>query len=52
VTAIREVEGHMLSGGKPGPVTRRLQQTFNEAVRGERPEYRKWLSFVRQPVAS
>jgi branched-chain amino acid aminotransferase len=52
VTAIREVDGHMLSGGKPGPVTRRLQQTFNEAVRGERPEYRKWLSFVRQPVAS
>jgi branched-chain amino acid aminotransferase len=52
VTAIREVDGHVLSGGKPGPVTRRLQQTFNEAVRGERPEYRKWLSFVRQPVAS
>ena len=52
VTAIREVDGHILSGGKPGPVTRRLQQTFNEAVRGERPEYRKWLSFVRQPVAS
>jgi branched-chain amino acid aminotransferase len=52
VTAIREVDGHVLSGGKPGPVTRRLQQAFNEAVRGERPEYRKWLSFVRQPVAS
>ncbi len=52
VTAIREVDGHILSGGKPGPVTRRLQQTFNEVVRGERPEYRKWLSFVRQPVAS
>jgi branched-chain amino acid aminotransferase len=52
VTAIREVDGHILSGGKPGPVTRRLQQTFNEAVRGQRPEYRKWLSFVRQPVTS
>jgi branched-chain amino acid aminotransferase len=52
VTAIREVDGHILSGGKPGPVTRRIQQTFNEAVRGKRPEYRKWLSFVRQPVTS
>src|SRR5882762_2019830 len=38
VTAIREVDGHILSGGKPGPVTRRLQQTFNEAVRGQLPQ--------------
>ena len=52
VTAIREVDGHIMSGGKPGAITRRIQQTFNEAVRGQRPEYRKWLSFVRQPVAS
>jgi branched-chain amino acid aminotransferase len=51
VTAIREVDGRV-SGGKPGPVTRRIQQTFNEAVRGQRAEYRKWLSFVRQPVTS
>jgi branched-chain amino acid aminotransferase len=52
VTAIREVDGRVMSGGKPGPVTRRIQQTFNEAVRGQRAEYRKWLSFVRQPVTS
>jgi branched-chain amino acid aminotransferase len=52
VTAIREVDGHIMSGGKPGAVTRRIQQTFNEAVRGQRREYRKWLSFVRQPVTS
>jgi branched-chain amino acid aminotransferase len=52
VTAIREVDGHIISGGKPGAITRRIQQTFNEAVRGQRPEYRKWLSFVRQPVTS
>jgi len=52
VTAIREVDGHVMSGGKPGAVTRRIQATFNEAVRGQRPEYRKWLSFVRQTVTS
>jgi branched-chain amino acid aminotransferase len=52
VTGIREVDGHVMSGGKPGPVTRRIQETFNEAVRGQRPEYRKWLSFVRQTVTS
>jgi len=50
VTAIREIDGHVVSGGKPGPVTRRIQETFNQAVRGQLPQYRKWLSFVRQEV--
>jgi branched-chain amino acid aminotransferase len=51
VTRIREVDGHPIGDGKLGPVTRRIQDTFNQAVRGELPQYRKWLSFVRQPVA-
>ena len=34
----------------PAPVTRRIQETFNQAVRGQLPQYRRWLSFVRQPV--
>ena len=46
VTAIREVDGRVMSGGKPGPVTRRIQETFNQAVRGQLPQYRRWLSFV------
>jgi branched-chain amino acid aminotransferase len=50
VTAIREVDGRLMSGGKPGTITRRIQDTFNQAVRGELPQYRQWLSFVRQPV--
>jgi branched-chain amino acid aminotransferase len=50
VTAIREVDGRIMSGGKPGPVTRRIQDTFNQAVRGQLPQYRRWLSFVRQEV--
>jgi branched-chain amino acid aminotransferase len=50
VTAIREVDGHTISGGKPGPITRRIQDTFNAVVRGQRPEYRRWLSFARQAV--
>jgi len=51
VTRIREVDGHTIGDGKLGPVTRRIQDTFNQAVRGQLPQYRKWLSFVRQPVA-
>jgi len=50
VTAIREIDSHVVSGGKPGPVTRRIQETFNQAVRGELPQYRHWLAFVRQEV--
>jgi branched-chain amino acid aminotransferase len=52
VTAIREVDGRVIGDGKPGPVTRRIQDTFNQAVRGQLPQYRRWLSFVRQTVAS
>jgi len=52
VTAIREVDGRVIGDGKPGPLTRRIQETFNQAVRGQLPQYRRWLSFVRQTVAS
>jgi branched-chain amino acid aminotransferase len=50
VTAIREVDGRVIGDGKPGAVTRRIQETFNQAVRGELKQYRRWLSFVRQEV--
>lgn len=52
VTPIREVDGRVISEGKPGPITRRIQDTFNQAVRGQLPQYRQWLSFVRQAVTS
>jgi len=52
VTRIREVDGTVIGDGKLGPVTRRIQDTFNQAVRGQLPQYRRWLSFVRQPVSS
>jgi branched-chain amino acid aminotransferase len=50
VTPIREVDGHVLCEGKPGPITSRIQDTFNAAVRAQRPEYRRWLAFARQEV--
>src|SRR5438094_3480117 len=52
VTAIREIDGRTIGDGKPGPVTRRIQETFNRVVRGQVPQYRRWLSFVRQPVST
>ena len=50
VTSIREVDGRSIGDGSIGPITRRIQETFNQAVRGQLPPYRRWLSFVRQPV--
>jgi branched-chain amino acid aminotransferase len=50
VTPIREVDGTLISGGRPGPVTLKLQETFNAAVRGQNPEYHQWLHFVGSSV--
>ena len=52
VTRIREVDGRVVGDGTLGAITRRIQDTFNQAVRGQLPQYRKWLSFVRQPVSA
>lgn len=46
VTPIREVDGRVYGDGQPGPLTRRIQQTFFDAVHGRLPQYRSWLSFV------
>src|SRR5713226_1117480 len=47
VTPIREIDGHAIGGGKPGPMTRKIQEIFFEIVRGQRPEYRQWLTLAR-----
>jgi branched-chain amino acid aminotransferase len=44
ITPIKEVDGRVIGGGNPGPITRRLQETFFGAVHGRLPQYRHWLS--------
>lgn len=48
VTPIKEVDGRVYGDGTPGPTTRRIQQTFFDAVHGRLPQYRSWLSYVGQ----
>ena len=43
VTPVREVDNRRIGRGEPGPVTKRVQETFFRAVRGEEPRYREWL---------
>jgi branched-chain amino acid aminotransferase len=48
VTPIKSVDDRTLGDGSPGPITRRIQSAYFDAVHGRLPEYRHWLSFVRQ----
>ncbi len=46
ITPIREVDGVPIGDGKPGEITRSLQQEYRAIVRGEKPEYQEWLTYV------
>ena len=48
VTPITEVDGRTVSEGKPGPLTRQIQQTYFDAVHGRLPQYHSWLAYARQ----
>jgi branched-chain amino acid aminotransferase len=48
VTPIKEVDGRVYGDGAPGPITKRIQRTFFDAVHGRLPQYRSWLSYVGQ----
>lgn len=55
VTPVREVDKRVIGEGKPGPLTRRIQQTYFDAVHGRLPQYRSWLAHVATaavPVSS
>lgn len=43
VTPIREVDGTVIGGGRRGPITEKIQQTFFAATSGRDPHYRDWL---------
>ncbi len=46
VTPIAEVEHRKVGEGKPGPVTKRIQEAYFAAVRGEDERYADWLTPV------
>ena len=45
--SIREVDYRVIGDGKMGPITRKIQKTFHEAVRGKGPHASEWLAYVR-----
>jgi len=47
VTPIREVDGKQIGEGKPGPITKKLQAKYYDAIHGRAAEYDKWLDYVK-----
>ncbi|MBI2082320.1 MAG: branched-chain amino acid transaminase [Deltaproteobacteria bacterium] len=46
ITPIREIDNRTIGAGKPGSVTRQVQELFFSVVRGENSKYRAWLDPV------
>lgn len=46
IVPIQSVDDRMVGEGKPGPITRSLQATYAQAVRGELKQYESWLTRI------
>lgn len=46
VVPIREVDDRTVGNGRPGPVTKQIQDTYFATVRGEVDRYKEWLEHV------
>ena len=46
ITPIRSVDGRAVGTGKPGPLTRRMQELFFGLFDGRTPDSRGWLDYV------
>lgn len=46
VVPIASVDDRPVGSGKPGPITRAIQEIFFQAVRGEVPQYKDWVEYV------
>lgn len=46
ITPVRELDGRVIGNGKPGKMTKTLQEKFFEAVKGKSRKYSRWLTAV------
>ena len=46
ITPIREVDDRPIGEGKPGPVTKAIQEIYFKVVHGEDPEHKGWITTV------
>ena len=46
LTPVREIDDHQVGDGTPGPITKSVQTTFDDALNGRNDRYSKWLDVV------
>jgi branched-chain amino acid aminotransferase len=46
ITPVREVDGRIIGKGKPGPITKKLQDLFFNIVKGRNKSYKSWLTYI------
>jgi len=46
ITPIREVDDRQIGPGHPGPITKDIQATFFDAVKGKIKTYKQWLAYI------
>ena len=46
VTPVREVDNRKVGEGKPGEITKSIQELYFRVVRGQEPRYEHWLTYV------
>ena len=46
VTPIQSIDDHIVSGGKAGELTLKIQKLYYEVVRGKHQKYFDWLTFI------
>ena len=48
LTPLREIDDQAVGTGEPGPVTRAVQEVFEDALHGRSERYADWLDIVPQ----
>ncbi len=46
LTPVRELDNRTIGSGKPGPITKKIQEVYFAAVKGENPRYASWLTYI------
>ncbi len=46
ITPVREVDDRQIGPGHPGPITKDIQATFFDAVKGKIKTYKQWLAYI------
>ncbi len=52
LTPIREIDDYAVGGGRPGPITRRVQEVFEDALHGRAERYAAWNDLVEVPATA